>query len=134
VRVHDWPERLAEVIEAARARDFVADYGEHKCALFAADCVRAITGIDYAEPYRDRARTVAQVLAGHGSLVGLVTAILGEPIEPSFAGRGDVVVANVPTLEGGDSVGVCLGAFCAFPKDVGLVFYSRTVAKLAWRI
>ena len=135
MRYLNWPERLAEVIEAARYRVFA--YGGQDCCLFAADCVLAVTGIDYAAPFRGYYSRAAayQIIAKHGSLTGLLTAVLDEPIEPAFAGRGDVVIAEIPIVEGeGESVGICLGAFCAFPQAVGLRFHPRSVARLAWRI
>jgi hypothetical protein len=135
VRYPDWPQRLSETIEAARIRTFT--YGAFDCALFAADCVLAITGVDHAASFRGYDSRIAayRIIAEHGSLAGLLTALLGEPIEPAFAGRGDVVLAEIPVAEGeGESVGICLGAFCAFPKDVGFALHPRTVAQLSWRI
>jgi hypothetical protein len=135
VRYLDWPQRLAETVEAARTRTF--EFGSFDCALFAADCVLAITGTDYAAPFRGyESKTAAyRIITEHGSLTGLLTSLLGEPIEPAFARRGDVVLAEIPVVDGeGESVGVCLGVSCAFPKDTGLVLHSRAVAKLAWRI
>lgn len=96
-----------------------------------------MTGVDYAAPFRGYdSRTAAyRIVAGHGSLTGLLTSVLGDPIEPAFAGRGDVVIAEIPVVEGeGESAGVCLGAFCAFPQAVGLTFHPRAVIRLAWRI
>jgi hypothetical protein len=125
---------MAEAIEAARTRSFA--YGDFDCCLFAADVVFAMTGIDYATPFRGyHSRPSAyRLIAEYGSLTVLLTSVLGEPMEPSFAGRGDVVLADIATVEGGESAGICLGVFCAFPKDIGLALHPRTVAKLAWKI
>jgi hypothetical protein len=125
---------MAEAIEAARTQPFA--YGSFDCCLFAADVVLAMTGVDYAASFRgyDTKTGAYRIIAEHGSLAALLTSVLGEPIEPSFAGRGDVVLADIETVEGGESAGICLGAFCAFPKDIGFALHSRTVVKLAWKI
>jgi hypothetical protein len=135
VRVHNWPARLAETVEAARTRSF--EFGSFDCALFAADCALAITGTDYAAPFRGYVTKTAayRIIAEYGTLTGLLTGLLGEPIPPAFAGRGDVVLAEIPTAdEEAEAVGVCLGVFCAFPDKVGLRLHPRTVIKLAWRL
>lgn len=51
-RVEDWPERLAAFIEQRRKMPFA--WGSNDCALFAADAVCAITGVDLGEPFRGR--------------------------------------------------------------------------------
>jgi hypothetical protein len=105
-RYGDWPERLARCIAAARTRRFA--WGEHDCALFAADCVQAMTGRDPAGAYRGRYRTalgVARLLRQRNSdLAGAWTAALGAPLaNPAYAQRGDVVVfaiaAFAPPIE-----------------------------------
>jgi hypothetical protein len=135
VRFPDWPQRLAATLEAARTRKF--SYGGFDCALFAADCVKAISGVDYAIAFRGY-RTHQQayrIITEHGGLEKLLISLLGEPIHTALAQRGDVVLAEIPVVEEeGLSVGVCLGAFCAFPAGVGLRLHPRSVAKLAWRI
>ena len=49
-RLEDWPERLAAFVEARRAMPF--RWGQNDCALFAADAVAAVTGVDLAERWR----------------------------------------------------------------------------------
>jgi hypothetical protein len=134
VRYPDWPQRLDATLAAARTRSF--DFGKFDCALFAADCVLAMTGIDHAEKFRgyDSQTAAYRIIAEHGSLAGLLTSLLGEPIEPAMAGRGDVVLAQIPAEDEGLTVGICLGVFCAFPWKVGFVMHPRTVATLAWRV
>jgi hypothetical protein len=134
VRLRDWPQRLQQTLEVAKVRSFA--YGGFDCALFAADCVRACTGVDPAAELRGYAsREEAEtIIARYGSLTALVTALMGEPIEPAFAQRGDIVLSEIPSVQGGESIGVCMGAFCAFPDAVGLRMHPRTVAKLAWRV
>ena len=54
-RLEDWPERLAEAIEAANERPF--SWGRHDCCLFACDAVMAMTGVDPAKPFRGKYKT-----------------------------------------------------------------------------
>lgn len=139
MRRHDWPQRLEECVDAARWRSF--EYGAFDCCLFAADCVLAMTGTDCAAPFRGYESKIAayRLIAEHGSLQGLLTSVLGEPVQPAFARRGDVVIAEIATIEGdAESVGICLGANCvfagAYPHKQGIYFCSRDRARLAWRI
>ena len=50
MRFYDWQERLDAAMNRAKSQMF--SYGEFDCALFAADCVQAITGADYAAELR----------------------------------------------------------------------------------
>lgn len=137
MRAEDWDLKLFAYVEEAHQKRF--EYGGFDCLLFAAGAVLAQTGIDYAEPFRgyDSKISAYRIIAGYGSIEAMITSLLGrEPVHPSRAMRGDVVIGDVPLIEGesGDCVGVCLGTHCAFPKDIGLRMLSRSVARLAWRI
>jgi hypothetical protein len=136
-RFEDWPQRLDAAVEAARTRAFA--WGSFDCCLWAADVALAITGEDpaaiYRGAYHDEAGAAA-LIAQHGSLAALVTALLGPPIHPAWAHRADLVLAHL-TLEGGgtgDSVGVCLGHHCAFTRRQGLVFVPRVKVSAAWKV
>jgi hypothetical protein len=129
MRLHDWPERLAEYIENRRNEPF--QYGTHDCCQFAAGAVTAITGENPAIRWTYRNEVGAmRLIVSAGGLDKLVTQAMGEPVHPSRAGRGDVVLAE---LELGPTVGVCLGRECVFPADVGLTFRPRSVALTAWK-
>jgi hypothetical protein len=128
MRLHDWPELLAEFIASRRETPFA--YGTHDCCQFAALAVEAITGTNPASAwvYTNQAQAEA-LIADAGGLEQLVTDVMGEPVHPSRAGRGDVVLAN---LENGPTVGVCLGRECAFVTDVGLTYRPREFIATAW--
>ena len=130
-RSPDWPTRLVEYIEQSRSVPFA--YGSHDCCQFAAKAVAALTGEDPAAAWNYTSETgAARLIAKAGSLEALITEAMGEPIHPSQAGRGDVVLAD---LELGPTVGVCLGRTCAFAADpVGVVFRPRSAARMAWRV
>jgi hypothetical protein len=140
MRRPDWPQRLDTVIAEKMAARF--EYGVFDCMLLLADCVLAMTDVDYAKELRGYDSKVAayRIVAHYGSLEAMITALLGRgPIHPSQAMRGDVVLAGIELAPGesGECGGVCCGTHCAFPKDpkdVGLRFLPRSVARLAWRI
>jgi hypothetical protein len=50
VRYSDWEERLAVYRDRVEEEPFV--WGTHDCALFAAGCVNAMTGVDPAAAFR----------------------------------------------------------------------------------
>lgn len=134
-RAEDWPLRLNAAIESARERAFV--WGEHDCALFAANIVRDLTGIDYAEAFRGKYRSATgatRVLAklGRRSLRETVTAKLGAGIQAHLAQRGDVLLWIQPGL--GETVGVCLGRQGAFVGPKGLEFIGMREWAWAWRV
>lgn len=134
-RLPDWPQRLDAAIEAARSRCFA--YGEFDCYLFAADTVLAITGVDLAASFRgqyDSPVSAARILAGYGSMEAIATSLLGEPVHPARARRGDVVLAQLPIPDGetGDCAGVCTGHYFAFAQPQGLGFVRRAAVRLAW--
>jgi hypothetical protein len=137
MRQPNWPRLLSAEIEKAKARTFV--YGEFDCMLFCADVVLTITGIDYAETLRgyNSSAEAARILSRYGSKADLITALLGaEPVHPSRAMRGDVVLAELRTIDEGMSecAGICLGHQSAFPKDIGLQLAPTLKAVRAWRI
>jgi hypothetical protein len=137
MRFEDWPQRLEEVFVAARARQF--QYGQFDCALFAADCVHAITGVDYASALRGYESKLAayRIVKQYGSLEAMITSLLGkEPIHPAHAQRGDVVLASTDLAAGeeGDAIGVVAGVRILCPCGNGLRSFPRSAARLAWRI
>lgn len=133
-RLPDWPERLAELLAQRLRAAFV--WGANDCALFAADNIQALTGLDPAShlrgQYHDEAAAQA-VLAAEGGLRGLAEALLGAPMDnPALAQRGDVVCV---ALEGRDTLGVVTGAGrWAAPGARGLVYRPMSEVAVAWRV
>lgn len=125
-----WKEALHQCVAAEASRTFA--YGEHDCALFAARCVAAVTGIDHAAAFGayDSAKA-QQLLAEHNGVEGIATMILGEPAPPNHCRAGDVVVADLPL---GPTLGICLGSNCAFAAARGLLYMPRSVIRCGWRI
>jgi hypothetical protein len=131
VKHPDWPQRLAEYVEASRVAPFA--YGSHDCCWFAGNAVEAMTGENPMRAFDYTSRLGAErLIRSAGTLDALVNRALGEPVHSSQAGRGDVVIAD---LEEGATVGICLGDRCVFATDpVGITFRPREMARAAWRI
>lgn len=133
-RLPDWEQRFHEFMDRGYSR--VYKPGVTDCAIYCADMVEAITGVDPAAGWRGTYSTeeeIAQILDATGGLVNLVSSIIGYPVAPLQARRADVVYTRWNDTE--ESVGVCLGARVAFPTASGIELrYSRRVATLAWRI
>lgn len=129
MRHTDWPERLANLIEARRTLAFA--WGENDCAAFAAAAIDAVAGRAVDLPAHASEFEALRQIATHGSLVAATALVLGEPVAPGLARRGDVVV--VPN-EGREVLAVCLGLTCAAPGPDGLTFVPAALAVACWRI
>ena len=92
MRRADWPERLAEFIEARRLEPFA--WGKNDCALFAADAVNLLIGVDYAESLRGYTteRGALGKIKRAGGLRAFAAALPEKP--PGLAQRGDVVLVT----------------------------------------
>ena len=131
-RYQDWQIRFEAFIAQRRAVPFV--WGANDCALFAADCVCAITGQDPAPPGLRAHRTEKQALRAlerHGGLHSIATAALGQPVAASQAGVGDIVLVKVAKR---DALAVCNGQTAFGPSAHGLVAVGMETASLAWRV
>lgn len=133
----DWPERMNEAIDAARARPFSDEW---HCARFAGDVVTAMLdwtgaevqmGVELARlPLTVAYRTMRE--AGFEDVGAAVAAVLGHPIPLAFARRGDVVLRETPNE--GLALGICVGALSAFVDVAGLVFLPTLEQHSAYRV
>ena len=110
-RLPTWEIHLRAYLDQVEHSAF--EFGTHDCALFAAACVEAMTGVDPAADFRNTYTNKAGAVAalrehGAGTLLKTVKAWLGEPISPHQAHRGDIVMRDRFT------VGICVGAFSWF--------------------
>lgn len=129
-RVDGWEVRLAREIEAARRRPFA--WGTHDCATWAFDVAGRLTGAaSAADAWRGRygcafgSRRVMLAL-GWRSLDAMGVALLGKPVAPAMAWRGDVVL--------GEAFGICAGAVWFAPGPGGLERRGLRDARMAWRV
>lgn len=128
-RHNDWPERLAAFMDERRAMPF--EFGTNDCSTFAADAVAAMTGERLQIPAADSPQAYARLVRDQGTLAEMAEALLGEPIHPAFAQRGDVVLLVMDERE---TLGVCVGADIAGPGANGLALAPMSMAVSAWRI
>ena len=132
MKVEGWEMKLAEAVNAALDTPFA--WGSHDCVLFAADVTLALTGVDYAEPFRftyGSARGAARVAARNGGIRAIVGKALGDEIPVYEAMRGDVVMIE---QDGEPALGICLGMVCACAAPVGLTRVPMEYAVTAWRV
>lgn len=126
------PGRLAfDALVAARTEQSFA-WGSQDCALFAADCVQALTGVDHAADLRGSYQTelgAAKLLAKLGGLAA-VASRAGPEVPPLCAQAGDVGL-----LDCGDrqSLGVCLGPHWVAAGASGVIALAFNAATQAWR-
>lgn len=131
-RLLDWPVRLADFIEARRERAF--SWGGSDCCLFVCDGIEAMTGTDPGARWRGlylSEKGARRVLRDNGGVRGLASLILGEPIPPLLAGRGDVVLIDTPD---GEALALCIGANIAAQGTTGIEFHPPSAAKAAWKV
>lgn len=131
-RLEDWPTRLAQFIEARRERPF--SWGESDCCLFVCDGIEAMTGTDPAARWRglyQSEKGARRVLRDNGGVTGLATLILGVPVQPALAGRGDVVLIDTP---GGQALALCVGPNIAAQGVSGIEFHHSGAGMAAWRV
>ena len=132
VRLPDWRLRFDALITERLHTPFA--WGRNDCALFAADNVLALTGVDPAFGLRGHAsaRQAARTLRQRGDLATLVDLHLGPSCSPALATQGDVMM--VP-MGGRLALGVCLSCdYAAGPGAIGLLQTSMANAVCAWKV
>jgi hypothetical protein len=132
-RLPEWRSALVAEVDAYRRRPFL--WGSSDCALFAADCVRAMTGTDLAASYRGRygSRAEADALiaaSGLNDLAGIIATMLPE-IEPHRARIGDV--ACIAT-DAGIAVGIFNGGTIVVMRPDGAGTLPFRSAARAFRV
>lgn len=127
----DWPERMAEALEAAQTKAFSETYF---CAAFAADVVLAMTDVD---PLPWRAETLVEAYAkmreaGFQTLHDALVAHAGEAVHVAMAQRGDVVLRQA---DGAEAIGICCGQQSAFiSSQGGLAMFPTLEQVSAYRV
>lgn len=134
MRLDDWASKMNEVIDKARTTPF--EWGVSDCALFAADCVKAMTGFDWAEPFRGRYKTprgslLALKKYGNGSLEKTMDASFERHSKIALTRRGDVVAMDNPA---GVCLGICVGSIVAVRSEKGVEFFPVKQAIASWRV
>ena len=130
-RLPDWRLRLDALVYSRLHEPFA--WGSNDCALFAADCVQAITGVDLAVELRGRTlQQAAAVQRANGGLAALACRLLGPMVGVYQSRPGDVALVPIGKR-------VALGVVIDFssvvgPGATGLQAMSRRQALCAWRV
>ena len=128
----DWKMRLDALVYERMNRPF--SWGAQDCALWAADCVLAITGQDLAADLRAHrtAREALRTIRRHGGLFGIASAALGPAAGVHQAQEGDVLLVGVGKRT---ALGVLLQrSMVVGPGATGLCAVARRDALCAWRV
>lgn len=119
-------------------------WGQNDCALFAADAIQAITGVDIADDFRGTYKSEKSAMKAIASVAGGSTLAdaaaycaskhgLEEHQYPLMAKRGDlVIVRNKDEKEIAGIVG--LNGRPIAPGESGLVRFRITDVVRAWRL
>ena len=132
MKKNNWTLALHQQITEFNDKPFA--WGTHDCCTFAADCVLAMTGIDHLAAHRGGYKTAAGAarrLAKVGGIEAGMIALLGEPIAPALAQRGDVVCFTSPL---GDTAGICMGTHIAAAGENGITHTPMVQAYKVWRV
>lgn len=98
-RFENWPILLSQFLRSRR--DIPFQWGVNDCMLFPADCVQALTGIDFAAEYRgyETEEQANALIDRHGGPIILVSKYLGPAGRNiAVAGRGDIVMTSYRAL------------------------------------
>jgi len=132
MKYHDWQLRFEAFLAARRAMPFA--WGSNDCAIFATDCVLALTGRDVALPelrLHINAKQALAAIKSHGGLGSIATAALGQPVPVLLAQIGDVVLCKSGKR---DMLAICNGGTAIAPGRAGMVSVSMDAAALCWRV
>lgn len=132
-RLPNWRSAFAAEAETYRRQPF--EWGTRDCALFAADCIRAMTGEDLAASFRGRYATQGEAErlvfeTGYWDLGGLAASLLPE-IAPRFARMGDLAAL---TTDMGVSLGMFNGGTILVLRPDGLGTLPFRAASRAFRV
>lgn len=138
-RLPDWQTRLSALCAQRAAVPFA--WGSADCALWAADVVHALTGVDHAAAdwrgtYTTGVQAVRRVTLA-GGLQGIASAALGAPVAPVWAAVGDVVLVHQPDAPDAqlrDLLAVCMGTVALAQGPDGLVPLPMNAATAAWKV
>jgi len=137
-RLPDWEKLLHEEIESARRKQF--QWGVFDCALFACDCVRAMTGVDPAVEFRGKYADEAgaeQMMLGKrlGKFAHSIAMANGmPPVFSTYARRGDLVIANNGTRDGALGIVSHHGHFAWCAAEKGLLQVPMARWWLGWKV
>lgn len=132
MRKREWQSELAAFIKSRKSTPF--QWGTNDCCLFAADAVLAMTGEDFALPFRGTYSTALEatrLLSEMGGLRGVAISALGDSLPGKMARVGDVcLVLN----EGREVLMVHGGNMVYGPGESGVTLVQPSTVIESWRI
>jgi len=131
MRKNDWQLRFAEFVQARARMPFA--WGSNDCCLFTVDAVQAMTGIDHAATLRGYTTPLAaeRILRERGGVRQLAINSWGDPVPPTMAGIGDVVLM---VNEGRELLAICNGTCAIGAGPDGIAVMGMDAAVAAWKI
>lgn len=132
MRNETWDVDLLNFIKSRKNTKF--EWGVHDCTLFAADCIKIMTGIDPSEGYRNYSTKegAALIVGKVGSLREFITSILGQEIPTNLAMRGDCVMLKNQDNE--ETIGIHLGSSVVVAGKEHLELISPVNLIAAWGV
>jgi hypothetical protein len=132
-----WPMRLHALIDDARSREF--QWGDLDCCQWGGLVVEALTGTNPISHLRGRyntaigAKRLLKQEYGTWEIRDALTQVLGQPVAPGLAGRGDIVLVDI---DGTEAVGVVdlTGERVAAVGLYGLEHVPLSAATTAWKV
>ena len=134
-RYQDWEDKFSQFIAKTMHRPFV--WGRNDCCIYAANAVKAITGVDFAGGCRGKYRKeedAIKLIDELGGIEKIVDNCLGALQNKNFVQRGDVVMYSVIEKDNSLALGVCIGNGFAAPSKKGLIIYPLDRIIKAWRV
>jgi len=130
-RFPDWQVRFEAFMRERAAMPFA--WGRNDCALFAADAVLALTGVDVVPAgLRGKgARAAWRIVRDHGGMQALASEVMGDPVPLLTARIGDVMLLALPRRQ---ALGICNGQTVLGPGPAGVVAMPMAHALACWRV
>lgn len=97
-KIEGWEIALSSTLAACANKPF--EWGKHDCCMFAADCIKAMTGKDPAKAVRKKYKTepeAEKIMLDAGGFEALLTKYIGFEPHSNWrqAARGDIVLCRV---------------------------------------
>jgi phage terminase large subunit-like protein len=137
-RKQEWQKQLAEFFIYANERQFI--WGEFDCVFFALDAIRAISGYNELEKYRntyhDKKTAIAMLRRDwENSADNVFNYVLGESSGiMNKAKRGDIIKCNFEKVGAAYGVVSLNGTHGVFKNQMGLSYHKLNKCECFWSV
>lgn len=133
-RLENWRSELFNYVAEHKDQEF--KYGKFDCCLFGAGAISAQTGVDIAEKYRGKYRSLKggfKLLRkdGYKSYSDFISKHLNEIESAAFAQVGDI---GIVVTDDGEAICIIMGAFAIGVSENGLVQFQLNHINRVFRI